>query len=941
MRNAIVFVFVMVGAVAGGLAIGFLTAGQPQITQRADAPATSKTNAPDPDSAAEEETQPRSETPPRQAARYERRPAPDPTPSSPLLEQSEAALASADLAMLAHVDFAVLAQVESAYYGAGDPNALPPPLLDPHDLRQQLAARGIDLGSSLDHVLFGLYGHGGEVGGVAVMLGRIPTDELRPVLDEIYQIEERETAHGKLLWVTHRDERTCHLEGPVALKIAADRLIVGTPWAVEAILPRMAEKTTASRNLQNWRQLRSGNVFSFATLASPEDLARELAQDPMSGAVLSASENELPHIDSLTGAIALQALPFKADLTLTITSDDPAWAQSQASAFRQGQEALERDYGEDLPALARLSDRVSLTSEDARISFSLGLDETTVDEIGNLVGETFKAAFMGMGGGMMQAAPTDNSSAEQLADQDRLTRYRKKVSPDQLRSFSELEDKTMEPDAEIGPFGVRVAAARLHEDDPSLLEIVVEVASAGLPNLPEDAFHALEKRPTAALTVTGVSGTDGQSLLREEDCGEDRNDQAAHLEFRDHSIYTGSDWKTERRAAGQKSLRLLPGARLEDVARMEGEIRLNLAAETETHRLDTPFADQVIEAHGLRIQLRESSDGSISYSVSGETDRLLAVRGLNAAGQELASAGTSGSGSLGGFEKRIERDFQGKVRSAEFVVASAFTTKVYPFTLTSALPRFGEWDYPEPYEVETARAADLQNQALPEKTCENSLATSESAPFRFCLDHVSHFFGPHYQIGMTTLGPEFAPLIGNVSGAEIRLERLRLSDGQEVEIDAGAFADLRWDSFENATQAQNYISLEMPNPVESEDINAIEGRLLIRVPTALERVSLESIRPGSSASGSNGATMRLLGFENGNLELELTGERARLVQFRARVAENGVVSTRAYQLDDGAASGNTSWEATVATSGYPSMIEAVFASDQDILEFPFELQRQP
>jgi hypothetical protein len=941
MRNAIIFVLVMVGAVAGGLVIGFLTADQPQVAQQAEAPPTAEEAVPPSNPAEDEKARSATEASSYEPAQFERRPAPEPTPSTPLLEESEAALASADMAMLAHVDFAVLAQVERAYFGAGDPDALPPPLLDPHDLRQQLATHGVDLGKSLDHVIFGLYGRGGEVGGVAVMLGRIPTEELRPVLTEIYQVEERETDHGKLLWVTHRDERSCRLEGPVALSIAADRLIVGTPWAVEAILARMRGKAAAVKDLHDWRELRSSKVFSFATFASPEDLARDLAQDPMSGAVLSASENELPHIESLTGGLSLQALPFQADLTLTVTSDDPQWAQSQASAFRQGQEALHRDYGADLPALARLSDRVSLTSEDARIAISVGLDEATVQEIGNLVGEAFKAAFMGMGGGTMLAAPADSPQAEELADRNRLTHYRKNISLDQLLSFAELEDKTMEPDAESGPFGVRVAAARLYEDDPSLLEVVVEVASAGLPNLPEDAFHALESRPTAALAITGISGAGGQDLLREEDCGEDRNNEATSLEFRDHSVYTGSDWKTERRAAGQKTLRLTPSARLEDVERIEGEVRLNLATETETHRLTAPFAGQVIEAHGLRVQLRESGDGSVSYSVSGETDRLLAVRGLNATGQELASAGTSGSGSLGGFEKLIERDFKGKVRSAEFVIASTFATKVFPFAMTSALPRFSEWDFPEPVEVETARAADLRDRALPEKKCEDTLATSEAAPFRFCLDHVSHFFGPHYQIGVTTLGPEFAPLIGNVSGAELRLDRLRLSDDREMEIDAGAFAELRWDSFENATKAQNYISLELPNPVESDDIAAVEGRLLVRVPTAFDRISLESIRPGSSASGPNGTTMRLLGFENGNLELELTGERARLVQFRARVAENGLVSTRTHQLDDGTANGDASWEATVATSGYPSMVEAVFASDQDVLEFPFELRRQP
>ena len=939
MRNVIIFAVVILGAVAGGLAIGFLTAERPQVALENAGPQTPQVTSPFPDPVAGEPGAEDASETEAASGDVERRPAPDPTPSSPLLEASETALANDELALLFHFDLKVLAQVERAYFGTSDLDALPPPLLDPHNLRQRLAAQGIDLEDALDHVVAGLFTRGEEIGGAAMLLGRIPTERLQHVLAQVYQVERRQSPHGELFLITHRDERTCDLKGPMALFLASEHILVGTPWVVESILPRMGAASPAERNLTAWRRLRAGKVFSFATLAAPEELARSLAQDPMSGALLSSSEGDLPHIMSLSGGLTLDALPLKANLTLNVASDNDLWARDQAAAFRAGKDALRRDYGSDLPALSRLSERLSLTADETQIAISLHLDESTVEEIGDLFGEVIKAAFMGMGGGLMQTPPENGVPSEQLADPNRLTRYRSSASHADLPSFSGLEDRTMEPETESGPFGLKIAAARLSEDAPEFLEIVVEAASASLPNLPQDEFHALEGRPTASLVITGASDAEGRNLLRQEDCGADRNGEPAALQLRDHSVYSGSTWKTERRVAGQKSLRLAPGTELDDVRRIDGEIRFNLASTTETHQLSAPLAGQVIESHGIRIQLRESEAGGVAYSVSGESDRLLAVRGLNRDGAALASAGTASSGSFGGFEKRIERQFQGEVHSAQFVIASELTMRSYPFALTSALPRFSEWDFPEPHEVPTVRPAELTGLTLPDKGCDDSLASAIANPFRFCLKQVSHFFGPHYQIGVTTMGPELNAIVGNESGAEIRLDRLHLADGREIEIEAGAFAELRWNSYDKVSEAQNYITLELPEQIDSEAITAVEGRLLVRLPTALERMELESTRPGSVVTGADGNSMRLLGFENGNLQLELTGARNRLVQFRAHRANNGVAATMTHNLDDGASNGSTAWHATVATSGRPAAIEAVFASEQEILEFPFELRR--
>jgi hypothetical protein len=138
------------------------------------------------------------------------------------------------------------------------------------------------------------------------------------------------------------------------------RIVAGNPWAVEATLRRLADAQPAARDLAAWRALREGRIFSFATVAPAEEVARRLARDPMSGAMVSASEEDLPHLQRLAGGLTLQALPFTAELTLDLASDDATWAQDLAHQFQQGRERLHRDYGPDLPSLARLSEHLAL-----------------------------------------------------------------------------------------------------------------------------------------------------------------------------------------------------------------------------------------------------------------------------------------------------------------------------------------------------------------------------------------------------------------------------------------------------------------------------------------------------------------------------------------------------------------------------------------------------
>ncbi len=148
---------------------------------------------------------------------------------------------------------------------------------------------------------------------------------------------------------------------------------------------------------------------------------------------------------------------------------------------------------------------------------------------------------------------------------------------------------------------------------------------------------------------------------------------------------------------GKKAVRLAPGAGVKDIAAITGYIDLRLPTRIETRRVEAPFEGQLVELPGLRIKLTESEPGAVKYEISGSSDRVLAVRGLNAAGQYLRSAGSYASNRMLGAGKTVSKSFAGTPAAVEFVIAAEEAVQRYPFEIAPVAPAFDQWDHPKPF----------------------------------------------------------------------------------------------------------------------------------------------------------------------------------------------------------------------------------------------------
>ena len=165
-----------------------------------------------------------------------------------------------------------------------------------------------------------------------------------------------------------------------------------------------------------------------------------------------------------------------------------------------------------------------------------------------------------------------------------------------------------------------------------------------------------ERSALVRFRITDALDGSGASILPEQSCGPIRNTQWKdnnHVSM--GSYFQGTDISYYPTVSMEKELLLAVQTDPGDIQAIQGEIEFFLPTQVKRVVVDSPSAADVIEADDLRISFKAASESEISYQLSGDKKRLLAVRGLNDRGQVLESGSSSSSDVwFGSGRKRID-----------------------------------------------------------------------------------------------------------------------------------------------------------------------------------------------------------------------------------------------------------------------------------------------
>ncbi|HEX6842257.1 MAG TPA: hypothetical protein VF113_12035 [Stellaceae bacterium] len=857
----------------------------------------------------------------------------------PLAEQ---ALATPDAAVLAGINVKQAAFLERWLIGAPPGSPVRPASATPageRSLFDHLEAARVDPRRDVDYVLAALYPSpaGAAAPGHAIVLaGRFDPEVINAYLAQTLHGTELATTQPLSYQITLTDPTSCKPSGSWVVTVAPGWILIADPPSHAALLWRLLHPAErADGGLDWWRSLARRDVLSIG-LRNPAELESATAA-PLLKAAVQGIQIKADAFERVYLGFRITAVPLAGQARLVIDAKDPARATEQITGWQHAIEQSRARWAAALPAMAALYDSLTLRSEGARNTIQVTVDRATIANAQHVANEVMSAVLGGFGVDVktqpISAEPerVDRNPAkfEAVATSAQLTPY------DQSATFAEKVDRVE------GPFGVRLDEIRLGAAPDAGLDLVVAAFANAIPNVTGDGGRA-------RLFVDGVKSRDGQELLRHEECGRDRNSEPASF---------GS--MSPPRLQATKTLHLAAGADVHSIERIDGHVVLRWPTRTETIRIAHPAIDTRIEKDGVAVGITKVAGGSLGYEVSGERDRLLALRALNAGGQPLDRTMMVSTDFLFGDGRTVQSDYAGKIDAVELVLAAEEHELTYRFALddlslagdtrASAMqdeaPEFlpyGEEALRRDFVVPGKGHRATWRTLPPLDKPEPHLAAAQLEPFELSLDKAQSFFALRLDFGVRT--PDAPDFRRRFNFGQLRLTRLELKDGSvltppaagEQETEKRAWQP-KWSSPIRfmLTPKQGVLAtsadLLIDSKAKPEELRAVSGALDVRFPLKLEALRLDDLSVGQSAQRQD-LTVTLVARSRRSLTFEVNQGGDRVVYIRLLNAQGEAVAFLGPQITD-RPDGSTRFELSPLNPA--ARAEIVLASEIESRSLPF------
>lgn len=825
---------------------------------------------------------------------------------------TEDALATEALLALGSVNVAHAVRLESAFLGAPDTQAAGQRGLLDGSAFARFKTAGIDPRDDLSQLVFAVYqGDSAKPAYALALLGRFDQQSLLSSLKDDYEVSAQKAGGWPVYQLREQDVDTCEWSDALSLYVSRGLILVTRPAHMPSLLDRLKQRAPAQRRLTRWREFRASQLGSLALFVPDEspDTGNPLLQQPVDKA-----HDTLGVFTEVYFGLGFWPVPVRGRFDLMLAGDDSQAASRLAGVFQKAVDGSKRDWSEQMPTVARLYDALAVEAQDGTLRLSASVDREWFDTLAEIPREIINLISRRTG---LRLKSASGAAPEERIDENPV-HFAPAIDADSLPAYEAEPPFLAEADAVSGPFGIRLSAVELGDRPDERLQLTVSGVHRGIPNL----GRAKER---VQLRLEHVTDADGNELLREESCGRERNSVPANL---DDPHFKGS-------FKGEKTVRLRAGVHHADVASIAGRVDLLLPVQTETLKLDSIAEEITVDRDDFRVALQRTGDDTLSYKVYGDARRLLAVRGLNAAGQPLSHAGSMSGGFLFGEGRSVSQSFAGKVVSAELVLATQDVKKSFPFVLENLRPKpTATESRHEPVTVEPYSLTQLERDfsstpLLPDGSGE-VLAQAPAGPFRLALTRLDQsLFG--LSTAFTLVAPPVPGLTDNLSAVVLEVSSVENAVGDNLVTGAPHYEAVRlqrdWQD-DSLLQARAAVRFE-DRPEES--VARIKGKVRLSLPRRLDSVSIDAAEVGTRVNAA-GESVTLRRLDDKGFSLDFGVRRPAVVAVNAYNASGEsiwVPHPALSRVDE-------RWVGVFPTHGGVARIELMLAGELEEAQFPFE-----
>ena len=875
---------------------------------------------------------------------------------------AEEAMAAPGTIAIASVDMTYLRKVEKLLNPDKDPSPLPAAhTADKKTLLDKLKRQGIDVVAATDYALGTINVSQQKPAYSLVLYGRFAAEQFRKALSQHYQVEE--SANGTLLITQNAEPVKDPCADPTklpapkqqALLLQNNRILLSSPELMPVLLKRFSEKALAGVPLGNWRKFRKQKAVAAAVIAPAE--AKKGAVD-LPSAIIMGALSQQPLKEVYAGAV-INVLPQpgftmqvdahanKATWPLEVKTKYDAWA---ADAMLELQ---------DMPTVAALVKSLDVQADGNILHFKTLANKKTLDNLEKIPGEFVQMAFTGVFGGE-KARP---AGAEQVVKDNEVEKYQPQFDFSAVEPFDD-KPAVYKPDYLAGPIAIRLKKIALFDADDSVLELEVNAQGKGFENLPGEMMHQSTNSPVAGLSITRVEDKAGNNLLREELCGPARNAVMASLSTMRDKEFKNNEWISKSIGVqGNKSVRLKPNVTLSDVALIKGHVAIQAATKTSTKTLQVPLFRKTIQTGSVRMFFRKNTPSGVRYTLSGDSNKILAVRAKNAKGQYLASDGSS---AVGSDTKMVSKRFKGKVASVEVVVADAMQTKDYPFEISQVGPRYGkEGDGRTQVDLMVTskkhflrRHKDMQYK---EEDCKDK-QKFRAGTFMVCMDKFGSQWGRQVGGVFDVFAPYDEALQNDISAGQLSVDSVITDTGEEIKFDKKEninFTYLFESKYNNKTKEWDIVNRRLHGSsrlfsdsaaLKDKNISKVKGTLTIRLPEHTSYFDLGAGNLGITEKSKNGIYAKISAYEDWNTYIDLHGPVEDVMRFLPYSKNGKVLNTANERINEkqyqtwGLSREDKAkvealpkrWQGMITIYGEPEKIRVYYANDFEYINHKFQ-----
>ncbi len=790
------------------------------------------------------------------------------------VDRAEAALFSGQTILLGHVNVARLVHLEKLLTGTHPGDYRPNP--QGSGLINDLMLNRINPRTDFDQMIFTVNADtGAGVYFSAILLGAFDPDAVKLFLKSNYETTIDRQGAIEVIRFKKQDRRTCEYSPERATVVEKNLILITHPDHIMTAC--QAFKEGGATVDPQWAAYRSAHLASLGVVR-PDQLSGALPS--LGGFILQGIQSQIKPVTSVYVGVAGKMVPPGVELKVAVNADDPQWISDTAQLIRQKIDDGMAAAGAGTPLMNTIRQNITIADAAGTLQAGVKIDKTLVAEVRQVFQEGL-GSIMQFGGGTAGAS-------EPLQEM---------VDPE-AKPFKARADISALPPFKAGfgqrygwyegPLAGKIEAVRITPE--GVLEIELHIAGQNIPNAPGSDFGG-----SGDFKIVSVKDRQGAELLRVEQCGREINSDEVLLK---RSFSPG-----EVNAA--KTVRLKAGTTLEDIARIEGHILLNVATQTRTRILAVPLEQDVFKENGFHLRFKKVGGSSVDYVLSGDRTRLLSIRGMNAGQQYLRSASSSSLGSPESTTQSISRQFQGVVQFIELVTAEKMDSVFYNMVIDNPMPLQSEDGVGQRAPASSSYRVTDWHQVVSfgrvfkpkeEQTWfGDPMAESTAGPARLSLFQPEvnrRYDGMHFGAQVRVSMPYLAALDGRPYRTELVVQTIRFDSGRQFADTVHAPCMLTFTGgFKDQSKSEKIlrqtlhlrggISLNIPlgeqSGVSADDrFREMAGQLLFHLPRAVRARSMALPALGERI-GTRSFDVQVVEIGAGKIKLALTGDPAYLV----------------------------------------------------------------